>query len=289
VTRAWLVSGGGNDFLALVAPARDPSAEEIAAWCARGISVGADGLFTLRAIDEARVAMRYWNADGRPADLCLNGTRCAARLALARALVHGTFTVETGAGPMRAQATGATTVAVDLPAPSAPPAALSLAVGEERFELWKIDVGVPHVVLPWPESLARCPVARLGPPLRAHAALGPPGANVDFVRFPDPHRLEIRTFERGVEGETLACGTGILAAVATGLALGRLELPVAALTRGGFRFVVAGTSVATSGVSPTLERWSLGGDARLLGEIDLDDEASLPPPPPPAWSDAAER
>ena len=72
MTRVFKVSGGGNDFLALVAPAREPTADEIRSWCARGLSFGADGTFTLQKIDDSHVRMRYWNADGLPAALCIN-------------------------------------------------------------------------------------------------------------------------------------------------------------------------------------------------------------------------
>ncbi len=82
VSKVFKVSGGGNDFLALAAPEREPSADEIRSWCARGLSFGADGLFTLHPTDSGDVRMRYWNSDGNSAALCINGTRCAARLAL---------------------------------------------------------------------------------------------------------------------------------------------------------------------------------------------------------------
>jgi len=279
VTRALLVSGGGNDFLALLEPPRDPTAAEIAAWCARGLSVGADGVFVLRRAGDERVAMTYWNADGREAALCVNGTRCAGRLALARGWGGEGLVIETGAGPLRVRAAGATEVALELPAPDSLPRRHRLATLSGDVEGWFVTAGVPHLVVVWPRSLADCPVATLGAELRRHPELGPAGANVNFVRFPERHRLEIRSFERGVEAETLACGTGVLAAVAVGLMLDELALPVRALTRGGFELEVAGETVDS-----VPSRWSLAGDARILGEIDLDAEAALPSPPPPAWS-----
>jgi len=280
VTRLSAVSGGGNDFLALVEPARDPAAGEIAAWCARGLSLGADGVFTLRRAGSGRVAMRYWNADGREAALCVNGTRCAGRLAFALGWAQGAVTIETGAGAIAARPAGATAIALELSPPTAPPAPRTLATASGDVEGWFVDVGVPHFVVPWPRSLADCPVAGLGRELRRHGAFAPAGSNVDFVRFPGRRRLEIRSYERGVEAETLACGTGVLAAVATGLALGRLELPVAALTRGGFELAIAGEADGAR-----IRRWELAGDARLLGEIELGADASLPPPAPPRWTE----
>jgi diaminopimelate epimerase len=274
------VSGGGNDFLALVEPPRDPTAAEIAAWCARGLSLGADGVFTLRRTGSSRAAMRYWNADGREAALCVNGTRCAGRLALALGWAADEVTIETGAGALRARPAGATAIALELPPPEELPRRRAVTAGNDEIEGWLVAVGVPHFVVPWPRTLADCPVARLGRALRWHAAFAPAGANVDFVRFADPHRLEIRSYERGVEAETLACGTGVLAAVAAGLSLGALALPVAALTRGGFELAVTGEAAG-----PRVARWELAGDARLLGEIEPGPEAGLPPPAPPRWSD----
>lgn len=279
MTRAYLVSGGGNDFLALVEPQQSPGEAEIAAWCARGVSVGADGVFTLaRSGDGAR--MDYWNADGRPAALCLNGTRCAARLAFELGWARGRVTIATGAGPFDARPSGPTAIALDLPRPDSLPRCQPVEVDGEQIDGWFVPVGVPYYVVVWPRSLADCPVAELGARLRRHPAFGAAGANVDFVRYPDPHHVEVRTFERGVEAETLASGTGVLAAVAVGLQLSLSRLPVAALTRGGFVLEVAGETIGTA---PS--RWSLAGDARLLGTIDLSTEAALPPPPTPTWTD----
>lgn len=279
MTRALVVSGGGNDFLALLEPERDPTAAEIAAWCARGLSLGADGVFVLRRKGDERVEMTYWNADGREAALCINGTRCAGRLALERGWGGERLVIETGAGPLKARAAGATSVAIELPAPDSLPRRHAIATLSGEVEGWFVVAGVPHFVVPWPRTLADCPVASLGAELRRHPEFGPAGTNVDFVRFPGRHRLEVRSFERGVEAETLACGTGVLAAVAVGLMQDQLELPVRALTRGGFELEVSGDTV-----DAVPSRWSLAGDARILGEIELAAEAGLPPPPPPAWS-----
>ena len=133
---------------------------------------------------------------------------------------------------------------------------------------------MPHFVVVWPRSLASAPVAELGPPLRRHQALGDAGANIDFVRFPASDRLEIRTFERGVEAETLACGTGVLAATAIGLAEGHLETPVRALTAGGFELTVGSAGPG---------QLSLAGDARLVAAGRLRAEAGELAKPP-VWS-----
>jgi diaminopimelate epimerase len=280
VIRAFKVSGGGNDFLALAEPTRPPRPEEIVAWCARGLSHGADGVFVLTRESDRAVRMEYWNSDGRPAALCVNGTRCAARLAFELGWAKDATTVVTGAGRLAARRAGATVVALELPPPEALPRKTVVELPAGPVEGWFVTVGVPHFVHLWPDSLADCPVGELGAALRRHASFGDAGTNVDFVRFPDRNRMEIRSFERGVEAETLACGTGVLASVAVGLQLSLAKLPVAALTRGGFVLEVAGDTVDS-----VPSRWSLAGDARILGAVELSPESSLPSPATPIWSD----
>ncbi len=273
----FLVSGGGNDFLALIEPRAVPDAALIRAWCRRGVSLGADGLFVLRRQGEA-VRMDYWNADGSPADLCINGTRCAARLAFHFEWGNGSVKIVTGAGPIAAAVASEDRIALALPPAEAPAVPRRLVAAGREWSGWQVSVGVPHFVVPWEDTLDRAPVAGLGPALRSHPDLGPAGANVDFVRFRPPSGLEIRTFERGVEAETLACGTGVLAAVATALELGVLGLPIRALTLGGFELEVEGELREGRIVA-----WRLLGDARLLGRCEiLPGAARLPAPP--HWS-----
>ncbi len=266
----YRLSGAGNDFLALAAPEHPPDPEEIRAWCTRGLSLGADGVFTLEPVGPGRVRMVHHNADGGEATLCLNGTRCAARLAFELGWAAGDrVTVETGAGPLAARRQGATAVALEAPLPTRPPTPLAPEVDGRPWSGWAVTVGVPHFVLFWPAAagdpaslsgdLSGAPVVELGARLRRHPAFGEAGTNVDFVQVAGPGSLAIRSFERGVEGETLACGTGVLAAVAAGLADGALRLPVDALTRGGLVLRVEGEARGEH-----LRRWSLAGDARLL-------------------------
>jgi len=270
--RFFKLSGGGNDFLALAEPSASPSAERIRAWCRRGVSLGADGLFILRRVP-AGVAMDYYNADGYPADLCLNGTRCAAQLAFHLGWETDRVGVQTGAGLVAAQRIDTERVRLALPAPAVP-TELSLTIDGTTCAGHRVLVGVPHFVLQW-EDLERAPVQVLGAALRHHAVFAPGGTNVNFVRYPNRHRMEIRTFERGVENETLACGSGVLAGTAVGLALGALEMPVRVLTKGGFELEVD--------TDQEVGRWSLAGDARVVAEGTLLPSAAVEPAPP-AWS-----
>jgi diaminopimelate epimerase len=275
MTRFFKLSGCGNDFIALVEPAAPPTAGEIRAWCRRGVSLGADGVFALYrpgpgdaapgpassgAGSVAGVEMRYWNADGGEAALCLNGTRCAARLAFHLGWHRGRVTVRTGAGDLAARDLDGGAVAVEAPRPGAVrPIVLDTEDGE--FKGWQVDVGVPHFVCFRDDRVEEVPIDRWAPPLRRHPDLGAPGANVDFARMNGRHDLMIRSFERGIEGETLACGTGVLATAAAALAARIAELPLRALTRGGFTLEVVGETNGSR-----IERWELAGDARLVAE-----------------------
>ncbi len=271
----YQLSGAGNDFIALVEPPAPPEAEEIRAWCRRGLSIGADGVFTLeRRPGGAR--MVHYNADGGRSELCLNGSRCAARLALHLGWGEGELSLETDAGVLRAAGAGADSIALELPDIAGEPEARSLSLGGEPHDGWLLTVGVPHFVLPWPEGLARAPADALGKILRAHPDLGDAGANVDFARFhPSGARCELRTFERGVEAETLACGTGVVATVVAGVADGRLTTPATALTAGGYQLVVRGGPSGQGG-----RPWVLEGDARILAHGQLLPGAAAVPLPP---------
>ncbi len=253
-----LVSGAGNDFIALVErPA--PAAGTIRSWCRRGVSVGADGLFTLRRIASGRYALEYANADGARAALCLNAARCAARLAFEQEPHAGELTIETGAGDLVAESVDDTRTAVRVPVPAAG-RRMTLRANGRDVPGWRIDAGVPHFVLRWQGDLDEAPVASLGAALRAHPDLGPDGANIHFVDLDPPKRFRIRSFERGVEAETLACGTGVVAAAACAIADGRLSLPAAASTRGGFELRLEAAPNGPDG----LGRWRLSGDARIV-------------------------
>ncbi|HEY4573447.1 MAG TPA: diaminopimelate epimerase [Thermoanaerobaculia bacterium] len=279
MTRFYKLSGSGNDFLALAEPWDTPPPERIRAWCRRGVSLGADGLFVLRRA-EGGATMDYFNADGLPADLCLNGTRCAAQLAFHLGwaeTTRGTIRLRTGAGDVAARRLDESRTAVELPAPPEPPQALTVEAGDADVRShagWRIVVGVPHFVMLWPEGLETAPVRELGPLLRRHPVFGAPGTNVDFVRFPAVDRMEIRTFERGVEDETLSCGTGCLAGAAVGLHLGKARLPLTVETQGGFPLTVDGDPEAGS--------WFLSGDARVVAEGEILPGAAVQPSPP-SW------
>lgn len=259
----YKLSGAGNDFIALVEPPSTPPEGTIRNLCRRALSLGADGLFTLEPTDRG-ARMIHWNADGGRSELCLNGSRCAARLAFELGWAEETLELLTDSGPLEARCLDASRVALALPPIVGEPVAKTLEVDGITHAGYHLDVGVPHFVLPWKNGLAAAPVSELGVQLRTHPDLAPRGANINFVRFVARDRLEIRTYERGVEAETLACGTGVVAAVAVGIAAGRLDPPVSALTFGGFELRAEGDEESRRLVRP-----ALAGDARLVARGEL--------------------
>jgi diaminopimelate epimerase len=272
------MAGGGNDFLLFEADGRklsEADGRRVALLCRRGLSVGADGALFLSGGDDGRVHLDYYNADGGLASFCANGTRCAARYAVTRRLVADPdLVLETGWGNVAARVDGeSVTLALrDVLAPTEP-IALDLE-DPQRYASsglppsgMPIHVGVPHLVIFVRGDLSDLPIERVGPPLRRHPLL-PEGANVDFVRVTSPERIEVRTWERGVEFETLSCGSGVVAAALVAAQRGHVDLPVVCGTKSGVDFVVGGRLEDDSFRGITLT-----GDAREVFRAELAPDA----------------
>jgi diaminopimelate epimerase len=273
------MAGGGNDFLVFEADGRrlsDGDRERVSLLCRRGMSVGADGALFLSGGEESRIHVDYFNADGGLASFCANGTRCAARYSVSRKLVSdGDVVLETGWAPIAARVDGE---AVSLFLPPLPKPGDEIALDQEaRAESddllpstgTPMHVGVPHlIVFVAGDALERLDVSRLGPPLRRKQTLLPEGANVSFVRVLAADRLAIRTFERGVEGETLACGSGVVAAGVVAARHRYVSSPVVVETRSGVPFTLAFTPGGD-----TITDAVLTGDAREIFTADINPEA----------------
>jgi diaminopimelate epimerase len=263
-TPFYKMSGSGNDFVILdgrTTTAGQWPTSQVQAICDRRNGVGADGLVILTPESRDLVRMTYWNSDGSLGALCGNAALCSARLALHLELVQpGEFGLRTDAGTVQVRSlAGSEGVEIKLPDFEAPKSftAVSLGSGERWMSLG--NVGVPHLVIRVDDIEAVDPLAR-GRPLRFDPALGPEGANVNFISHPGgPAPWLIRTYERGVEGETLACGTGTVAAAAAIAARGEASLPLRFRSRGGPELSVRG-SICDNRVSGC---W-LGGGGRLL-------------------------
>jgi diaminopimelate epimerase len=237
------MSGAGNDFLVFgVRVERGPrETEAIRRLCRRGTGVGADGvLFVFQerpGEPSSRIVADYVNADGSAGQFCGNGTRCAARFAFLKGLAGPSLVVLTGWGAVGATVRADGTVALALPEPVGVGRAVpSLDAAGEALErdAFALVVGVPHVVLyvKAEVDLDTLDLSILGPLNRRHPALRE-GANANFVKVLSPSRLAVRTWERGVEAETLACGSGAVAsAVVTSFLRGSAPA-VSVATRSG--------------------------------------------------------
>jgi diaminopimelate epimerase len=255
------MAGGGNDFVVIdnrEAVVADP-VELTRRICTPHLSVGADGLILIEASERANFRMRYYNADGSRGEFCANGTRCAARFAVLLGTAPMRMTIETDAGIVGAEVVREGGVKISLPPPQAFRAERTLRVGEQLIRGSSVTVGVPHYVIFLKDDLWTQDIVPLGRAIRRHLDLQPEGANVNFVVVRDGHSIEVRTYERGVEAETLSCGSGVVASVAASALFDRVTSPVSVLTRSGITLEV---SFVREG--DELREFFLRGDARLI-------------------------
>jgi len=236
----YKMQGSGNDFILIDnrrGILKGRNLRELAvAVCDRHYSVGSDGLIVIVPSRKADFKWRFFNADGSEAEMCGNGSRCAARFAFLLKIAKKDMAFETLAGIVRAQVKQdrvkvRLTDAVDLRMNIAVPLDSGLRMG--HF----INTGVPHLVY-LSKDLDGEDVDRIGAVTRHHALFKPAGVNVNFVQILSKHRLRIRTYERGVEGETLACGTGSVAVALIAGVFGAATSPVDVMTMGGEKLVV---------------------------------------------------
>jgi diaminopimelate epimerase len=207
-------SGAGNDFI--LGDNRQgiwnvaPLPRLARGLCRRGLSVGADGLILLETSSKAHLRLRFFNPDGSESPFCGNGARCAARYAFLKVAAGRSMSLETGAGVVSARVLPDGRVEVEVPLPREEPRPVTVSLLRGTVPALRVLAGVPHLVV-FVKDLSAVPVASLGAALRSAPEAGPGGANVDFVSVEGGPPYRVRTFERGVEGETLACGTGAVA------------------------------------------------------------------------------
>jgi len=229
------MNGAGNDFVLLdnrAGKLRLDSAA-IARLCDRHRGVGADGVLILEPAQEsADHRMRYYNADGGEAEMCGNGARCFARFARNVAGANGAMTFETPAGVIRAEFLDGERVRIEMVTPTDFSPNLKLTVEGEALTVHAINTGVPHACV-FVDDLEHAPVVRQGRALRFHPEFAPKGSNANFIHVLGPRAISIRTYERGVENETLACGTGVTASALIHAELSGATSPVAVTVRGG--------------------------------------------------------
>ncbi len=235
------MNGAGNDFILIDNRKGDIrlSPERIRALCDRRRGIGADGVILVESEGGVDFRMRYYNSDGGEAEMCGNGARCAARFAGSLGLGRrheGGITLGFAAmpGTMEAQVEGSQ-VAVRMTDATHFEKSISLAVADRTEIVHFINTGVPHVVIEAAsvDAIPDDEILERGRAIRYHARFAPDGTNVSFVSVSDDGAVGIRTYERGVEGETLACGTGAVAGALVAAHLTGRRSPVTMITHGG--------------------------------------------------------
>ncbi len=224
----------GNDFI--VIDHRKPFLKGLPSFakkvCHRQFGVGADGLLLMEKSKKAAIRMRILNSDGSEAEMCGNGARCAALFAHKILGFSSKFVMETKAG-LIPSCINAWTVQVELTKPKGYRPIANLKIFKKDFPYYHINTGVPHVVSFVEENLDEVQAGEIGREVRFHSKFQPRGANVNFVKKTGAKSLSIRTYERGVEAETLACGTGSVASAVVAVMAGLLKSPVDVKTKSG--------------------------------------------------------
>lgn len=239
------VQGNGNDFILIdeydcIAIPDDMKSEFAQLYCDRRFGIGGDGVLFLSLSEKPGLRMRLFQPDGSEAEMCGNGIRCFAKYAYDKGYIKGSCNVETPAGIIPVEAcyqddNFSATIRMlepkflrkDIPATG------DGEYGEkiEGFDVYAVNTGVPHAVI-FTDALDSIDLMEVGPKIRKHTTF-PNGANVNFVQRTGENSLRIRTYERGVEEETLSCGTGATASAAVAHHLGYVGTNVEVETRGG--------------------------------------------------------
>jgi diaminopimelate epimerase len=270
------MTGTGNDFIVIDNRKHPINADHCQDFvrnvCRHKLSVGADGVILIENDSEVDFRWHFFNADGSEAEMCGNGARCAARFAFLTGVVDNPrMAFRTLAGIIKAELLDVK-VKVQMTAPHSLLTDLKIGAVGRSFNLDFINTGVPHAV--WfaasEKELESVDVQSWGNALRFHSRFHPAGTNVDFVYVRDPNYIVMRTYERGVEGETLACGTGAIASVLVSAVRGLVVSPVEVKTRGGELLTIYFQLAHESPhVDIQFKEVFLEGEARVAYEADL--------------------
>jgi diaminopimelate epimerase len=229
------MSGSGNDFIIidnrLNVVKENGLSNFIAKVCRRKMAVGADGFILVEHSDRTDFRWRFFNSDGSIAEMCGNGARCVARFAYLNDIAGPNMSFETLAGIIDAQVIG-DRVKVKMTDPSEFKTNDTIDLKNGPLSISSINTGVPHVVIV-KEQIDNAPIVEMGREIRFHEHFSPAGTNVNFARHVTDHTIAIRTYERGVEDETLACGTGAVACAIVMAHKMKIEPPINVLTKSG--------------------------------------------------------
>jgi len=264
------MNGSGNDFILIDNRQGILNADRLGDFvprvCTRKVSVGADGVILIEPSQRVDFRWRFFNADGSEAEMCGNGGRCAARFAVMQGIAGPRLSFETLAGIIAAEVSGSR-VKLQMVQPQGLTLNLEIRIEDRNHRLHAINTGVPHAV-EFVEEVSGIPVKELGRKIRIHPRFQPAGTNANFVQVVDRGHLKVRTYERGVEDETLACGTGAVASALIAAAKGLADSPVEIETTGGEVLNIFFQSRGDS-----FEKVFLEGDTRVAYEGSLWEEA----------------
>ncbi len=231
----YKMSGSGNDFI--IIDNRDRVIDEknlknfVANVCRRKMSVGADGLILVEHSDSVDFKWQFFNSDGSRPEMCGNGARCVARFAYLNKIAGSKMSFETIAGIVSAEVKN-DRVKIKMMDPADLKIDYTLELKNGPISLSSVNTGVPHVVIA-AFNLDDVEVVRLGREIRFHERYAPSGTNVNFICLQKDGTVAVRTYERGVEDETLACGTGSVAAAVVAACRFGTKSPVNVMTRSG--------------------------------------------------------
>jgi len=232
--------GSGNDFILIDNRqgiiSHDAAPNVAKKLCRRGFGIGADGLILIENSHKADFKWHFLNADGSIAEMCGNGGRCAARFANLAGICKNELAFETLAGIIKATVKK-NSVKLQLTRPKDIKTRLQLLVDNKEIKADFVDTGVPHTVV-YCDNLEEINVQALGKKIRFHPIFQPSGTNVDFVQIDSTNLIRVRTYERGVEDETYACGTGAAASALLAGIRKKVFSPVEVITSGGERLIV---------------------------------------------------
>lgn len=255
------MNGCGNDFILIDnrdgVVTDDDLSELVRGVCRRRLSVGADGLILIENDRQADFRWRFYNSDGSRAEMCGNGARCAARFALVSGIAPAEMTFETDAGPVHALV-DAGSVRVKMPDPADLKLDLRLELESGTVDLSTVNTGVPHAVCIM-EQIENLDVLALGREIRYHSDFAPSGTNANFIAVDGSNAIAVRTYERGVEDETLACGTGCIASALVAAARMGMASPLPVRTRSGNHLTIHFTPAGAG-----FKQIYLEGDARMV-------------------------
>jgi diaminopimelate epimerase len=259
------MAGAGNDFI-MVNNVKNPVSLDWQAFairsCALKTGIGADGVIILGEDKDTDFTFRIFNADGSEAEMCGNGARCAALFAQQKGIAKTPMRFKTLAGTIGAKIDGED-VAIQMTEPFGLETDIAIDVQGKHQIAYFINTGVPHAII-FSDDIDNEPVADLGPAIRFHSRFLPAGTNADFVQVLDHNRIRVRTYERGVEDETLACGTGAVASAIISEYMGKVASPTVLVTMKGGELKIDFTKQGNQ----YLDVWLMGPvDTVFTGEV----------------------